>query len=188
MVRVVSLSADQQIFSSATGTYITVGGRYFVLTVSHGIHGPCELTRIEASEEYAGCLKVIEKNEGIDYTIIEIEKLSNRTPVKVPRDLAKRRSDFAIMNEVYYTGYPNSAGPLTIDGKIVGYMGTDFIYIKSYAWSGSSGSGVFSSTGKLIGYILALDVGYTEYGIDVLEDIVFVVPITAVNWDSLLRE
>jgi hypothetical protein len=91
------------------------------------------------------------------------------------------------MTSVYYTGFPNGAGPLTLDGKVIGYMGSDFIYIKSYAWSGSSGAGVFSSTGKLIGYVLALDVGYTEYGIDVIENIVFVVPITSVRWDSLLE-
>jgi len=76
-------------------------------------------------------------------------------------------------------------GPLTIDGKIIGYMGGDFIYVKSYAWSGSSGGGVFSSSGKLIGYVLALDVGQTEFGIEVLENIVFVVPITVVRWDAL---
>jgi len=75
-----------------------------------------------------------------------------------------------------------------LDGKIIGYMSGDFIYVKSYAWSGSSGAGVFASNGKLIGYVLALDVGYTEYGIDVLENIVFVVPVTAVRWDSLREE
>ena len=64
-------------------------------------------------------------------------------------------------------------------------MGGDFVYIKSYAWSGASGAGVFTSDGKLMGYVLALDVGQTEFGIDVLEDVVFVVPITFVRWDAL---
>tara|TARA_Y100000310_G_C20542734_1_gene744118 strand:- start:97 stop:858 length:762 start_codon:yes stop_codon:yes gene_type:complete len=187
-VRIMSLSEDQQVFSSATGTYFAAYGRYFVLTVNHGIQGPCELMRIEASDEFVNCVQYIILNTKIDYALVEIEKLTTRTPIKIPRDLAKAAPDFAIMTEVYYTGFPNGTGPLTLDGKIIGYMGGDFIYIKSYAWSGSSGAGVFSSSGKLIGYVLALDVGYTEYGIDVLEDIVFVVPVTAVRWDSLREE
>jgi len=187
VVRVMSLSEDQQVFSSATGTYLTTHGRYFVLTVNHGIQGPCDLTRIEASNEFVNCVRYIELNSTVDYAIVEIEKLSSRTPIKIPQGLAKDKRDFAIMTSVYYTGFPNGAGPLTLDGKVIGYMGSDFIYIKSYAWSGSSGAGVFSSTGKLIGYVLALDVGYTEYGIDVIENIVFVVPITSVRWDSLLE-
>jgi|TARA_Y100000310_G_scaffold277332_1_gene294997 hypothetical protein len=187
-VRVMSLSADQQLFSSATGTYFTAYGRYFVLTVKHGIQGPCELTRVEASDEFVNCIQYVDLNDKIDYAIFEVEKLETRTPVKIPRNLGKGNRDFAIMTGVYYTGFPNGTGPLTLDGKIIGYMGGDFIYVKSYAWSGSSGAGVFASNGKLIGYVLALDVGYTEYGIDVLEDILFVVPVTAIRWDSLREE
>jgi hypothetical protein len=187
-VRIMSLSDDQQVFASATGTYFTAYGRYFVLTVNHGIQGPCELTRVEASDEFVDCVRYIDLNERVDYALVEIEKLSTRTPIKIPQDVAKDDLDFAIMTEIYYTGFPNGAGPLTLDGKIIGYMSGDFIYVKSYAWSGSSGAGVFASNGKLIGYVLALDVGYTEYGIDVLENIVFVVPVTAVRWDSLREE
>ena len=54
VVRVMSLSEDQQVFSSATGTYLNAYGKYYVLTVNHGIQGPCELTRIEASDEFVG--------------------------------------------------------------------------------------------------------------------------------------
>ncbi len=185
VVRVMSLSDDQQVFSSASGTYLTAYGRYFVLTVNHGIQGPCELTRIEASDEFVGCIQFIKLDDFSDYALVEIEKLDSRTPLRVPRDVAKRPQDFAIMTDVYYTGFPNGTGPLTIDGKIIGYMGGEFIYIKSYAWSGASGAGVFTSDGKLMGYVLALDVGQTEFGVDVLEDIVFVVPITVVRWDTL---
>jgi len=55
VVRIMSLSEDQQVFSSATGTYLTAYGKYYVLTVNHAIQGPCELTRVEASDEFVGC-------------------------------------------------------------------------------------------------------------------------------------
>jgi len=188
VVRIMSLSEDQQVFSSATGTYLTAYGKYYVLTVNHAIQGPCELTRIEASDEFVACVKFIKLDSYSDYALVEIDKLETRTPLRVPRDIAKSPQDFSIMTDVYYTGYPNGTGPLTIDGKIIGYMGGDFIYVKSYAWSGSSGAGVFSSSGKLMGYVLALDVGQTEFGIAVLENIVFVVPINVVHWDALREQ
>ena len=88
---------------------------------------------------------------------------------------------------MFYTGYPNSTGPLTIAGSVVGYALGDFIYLDSFAWGGASGSGVFSSDGKFIGYILAIDIGQTEYGIDVLENIVIVVPAFKIDWGELSK-
>ena len=92
-----------------------------------------------------------------------------------------------MLTRVYHTGYPNNMGPLTFDGTIVGYSDENYMYINSYAWSGSSGSGVFNERGKLIGYVLALDVGVSEYGVHILEDIVVVVPTSAVDWTHFLE-
>jgi hypothetical protein len=60
--------------------------------------------------------------------------------------------------------------------------------INSFAWGGSSGSGVFTHDGTLIGYVVALDIGVTEYGVDVLEDVVMVMPIFRVDWAEVKRE
>ena len=91
----------------------------------------------------------------------------------------------AIQTKIYYTGYPNGLGPFTIDGKVVGFDSSENIYIHSFAWPGSSGSGVFNEKGQMIGYTMAISVGATEYGIDVLEDIVIVVPLYKINWNML---
>jgi len=186
-VRVMSLSEDQETFSAASGTYFTTGGRYYVLTVNHGIVGPCPLTKIKTENEYVTCLNYVELNAGVDYAIIEIEELTERVPLKFPQALPKTFRSSNIMTTTYYTGFPNSAGPFTLKGNIIGYLGRDFIYLQSYGWAGSSGAGVFASNGDLIGYVLAVDVGYTAYGVDVLENIIFVVPITNINWDVLQR-
>ena len=76
--------------------------------------------------------------------------------------------------------------PLTFSGKIVGYAGGDYIYLDSFAWSGSSGSGVFTADGKFIGYILAVEVGQTDYGADVLENLVVVIQAFKVDWSRCL--
>jgi len=47
--------------------------------------------------------------------------------------------------------------------------------------------GVFNERGKLIGYILALDVGVSEYGVDILEDIVVIVPTHHVDWSHFFE-
>ena len=91
------------------------------------------------------------------------------------------------MNHVFYTGYPNRRGPFTFDGKIIGYSERGMFVINSFAWGGSSGAGVFTHDGILIGYVVALDIGVTEFGVDVLEDIVMVMPIFRVDWNAVAK-
>ena len=60
--------------------------------------------------------------------------------------------------------------------------------MQTYAWSGASGSGVFDERGDLIGIIMALDVGRTEFGIQILENFVIVVPIWKIDFATALME
>jgi len=190
-VRILSLDPTTSAFSSASGTYLTVFGRYFVLTVRHGITGPCVYTKIMMDDTLRNCKAFIELNATVDYALIEVDELPTKTPVKISTDVPHGRQwarQLAVLNKVFYTGFPNSIGPLTVDGTIMAYSTQDFIYLHSYAWAGSSGSGVFSTDGKLLGYVLALDVGQTEYGMNVLEDVVLVVPVFKVNWMSIKEQ
>ena len=61
------------------------------------------------------------------------------------------------------------------------------MYVFSYAWGGSSGSGVFDKAGNYVGYIIAIDVGQTEFGVDVLENVVLVVPSFKIDWSTVLN-
>jgi len=60
------------------------------------------------------------------------------------------------------------------------------INIRAYAWAGSSGSAVYTEDGYLIGYVLAVDVGGSEFGGDVLENILIVAPAYQIDWDVVL--
>ncbi len=56
----------------------------------------------------------------------------------------------------------------------------------SYGWSGASGSSVFDNEGRLVGILVALDVGPGIIGIpNIIEDVVIVVPIWMLNFDIL---
>lgn len=190
-VRILSYSARMDGVASLSGTYFTSFGRHYVLTVMHGLGSSCYFTKIMVDNKFYNCVKYVTINPVDDYAIIEIEKIPERTPVRIPKDIPKNqdwKKDISIMTPVYHTGYPNNMGPLTFDGHISGYSLDNFLYVKSYAWSGSSGSGVFNQEGKLIGYVLALDVGFSEYGGDIIEDIVVVVPVNVVKWGSFFEE
>jgi hypothetical protein len=189
-VRVFSVAGEAGELGSSTGTYVKAGKRFFVITVMHGILGGCEVTKVWTEEGgFVDCVQFMELNPHVDYAIIEVVEIPHLTPIRFPNSVPKGAAWSEVLapqTPVYYTGYPNNTGPLTLDGRIIGYSDEGYIYMHSYAWGGSSGSGVFAADGKFIGYILAIDVGQTAFGISVLEDIVIVVPAFNINWSTIL--
>ena len=186
-VNVMSISPDGGLASSS-GTYIRYNQKYYIMTVSHGIQGPCDLIRIVVGENMYECLELSMNDRKEDYALIEVGRIPELAPVQMPHSLPKGsewRHSLSIHTDIVYTGYPNSIGPLTIDGKIVGYGENDLLFLHSFAWPGSSGSGVFSEDGKLIGYVMAVNLGFTEYGIGILEDIVIIAPAYKIDWEQL---
>lgn len=189
-LRILSLSMESGGVASSSGTYVTMLEHFYVITTNHGILGSCENTKIIADGITYDCLRFIELNEEVDYALIEISKIEHRSPIKIPQRLVRTnrqwRDALSIMSKTFYTGFPNGLGPLTIDGKIMGHSPDGFIYMNSYAWSGSSGSGVFSKKGDYLGYVLAIDVGPGFNGPAVLENVVLVVPAYKINWATAI--
>jgi|TARA_R110000744_G_C19323100_1_gene557820 hypothetical protein len=190
-VRVLSFNKETGNIATSTGTYISALKKEYILTVFHGIISDCDNTKILVEDEFFDCDEFIELDVSNDYAIIKLKrKIKNRKPVNVLRDVPhghRWKRNLSVLTDVYYTGYPNSAGPLSFAGKIAGLSSDDYLYINSYAWSGASGSGVFSENGKLIGYIVAIDVGGTEFGMQVLENVIFVVPLYRVDWKFIFK-
>lgn len=175
--------------STMSGTYFEANDKPYVLTVHHGIMGPCLLVIITHDEYRGDCKEYVVIDEVNDYVIMELaEKIPNRTPIKIPQDLPRGnewKGSYSILNSIVYTGYPNTLGPLTLRGDVVGWNDNEYLYVFSHAYGGASGSGVFSKDGKYIGYIVAIDVGSTELGPDVLENVVIVAPALNVDWAAI---
>lgn len=187
VVNVMSM-ADTGYISSSSGTYFTKNGKHYIITVSHGVYDECSSIRILTNLNMYECVNIALIDRQIDYAIIEVEEIPEKTAIRLPKNYPKPqewKNELSIMNEVFYTGYPNGIGPLTIDGKIIGHDLNENLFVHSFAWPGSSGSGVFSESGNLIGIIAAISIGTTEFGVDVLEDIVIVIPLYKINWDVL---
>lgn len=176
--------------SRSSGMYFIADGVPYVITTAHGIIGPCFLTAIVHEEESYACEDYMIIDREVDYAIIKLQaRMLNRVPVQIPGDLpvgTQWKNSYSLLNKIIYTGYPNIIGPLTLKGDVVGYTGDNDIYIFSYAYGGSSGSGVFSVDGKYIGIVAAVDVGETSLGYDVLENIVIVTPSYKVDWSAVL--
>ena len=192
-VQVLSMGifGEERAISASSGTYFSYDGKVFVLTAAHGLAGGCENTKIVADQVAYECIEMVTIDPNIDYAILRVHPILERLPIDIikntPRSSKLHRS-MTLLSEVYYTGHPQMLGPLTFDGRIVGYgPDNDYLYIHSYAWSGSSGAGVFNAKGNLIGHILAISVAHSEHGYDVMEDLVIVVPINKINFSALFE-
>jgi hypothetical protein len=189
-VRVFSKGVENGV-SVSTGTYIEANGEYYIVTVSHGILGPCEeLAFWTEEEEFISCKEYIIIDTNVDYAIVKVDRIPSRTPIKIPEalpDTSEWKQSLAVQRQVYYTGFPNNSGPVTIDGRIIGVAVGNFIYVHTHAWSGASGSSIFTSDGKFIGIVFAIDVGESEFGVDVFENVVIAVPTFAVDWSTILK-
>ena len=189
-VQVDSMGGALLLVSSTTATYFTAKGKHYIITVEHGIHGPCALLRVKYDNESYTCKEYVKLDAANDYAIIEIDgPIADRQPIKIPQDLpqgSQWKASYSILNKIIYTGYPNSVGPLTLKGDVIGYANSDYLYVFSHAYMGSSGSGVFSAKGKYIGIVSAIDIGQTEFGVDILENVVLVTPVFKVDWSVVL--
>lgn len=188
ILHVLSSEKDTPGFAKMSGTYVTHNNKFYVITAGHGIIGTCDHVFVAASSEHLyDCLRYIIVDKSVDYAIIEIAEVPHRKPVKLSKVVPNNREwaeEASVLNEVFYTGYPNNLGPLTFRGSVAGLSPERYIYLHSYAWPGSSGAGVFSSDGNLIGIVIALNVGWTGAGYDVLEDLVIVTPLFMIDWES----
>jgi len=187
ILQVLSAKEGRDGFAKMSGTYFSRNDKFYIITAAHGIVGACDYMFVATSDDDVyDCIKYIIVDQQTDYAIIEIEKIVERTPVKLSNVMPSNREwkqEVSILNEVFYTGYPNGLGPLTFEGSVAGISKGNYLYLHSYAWPGSSGAGVFSYNGNLIGIVIALNVGLTGAGYDVLEDLVIVTPLFKIDWD-----
>ena len=188
ILHVLSGYENEDGFAKMSGTYVTYGDRFYVITAAHGVVGNCEQFFVATSADNVyECIQYVVIDQYVDYAIIEIEQVEHRRAVRLKDVIPSNREwkqEVSILNEAFYTGYPNGLGPLTFRGSIAGLSEENYIYLHSYAWPGSSGSGVFSYDGNLIGILIALNVGFTGAGYDVLEGLVIVTPLFMIDWDS----
>jgi len=169
-----------------SGTYVKWKGNHMVVTAAHLFaFGGGTVNRDEAvitspSEKVFGELVYID--EYVDIAVFAIPALKSRNPAKF-----NRARSFEIGDPVVYSGFPGPNQLLTFDGTLSGAgFGTD-ITIHSFAWPGSSGSGVYNSKGELLGVVVAIMVGGGPSGSQLIGSVIYVAPATLIDSAQLLQ-
>jgi len=165
-----------------TGTAFKYKGQTIILTAAHVIDSLDNEVIVQTDfQELPG-------------TVVYMDSISDLAVITVSQELdvrsiplrQVRERNIKIGVDVLYSGYPNDVNLLTVEGYIAGLHQRGHLYMHSYGWSGASGSAVFDTNGRLVGVLVALDVGKGLFGMpNIIEDLVIVVPIWKLNFGLL---
>jgi len=163
-----------------TGTYFKFKNHNIVITAAHLYAlGPATPLKSEAmittpQEKVVGTLVYIDRIT--DIAIFKVPTLDSRKPAKF-----RRTSSYEVGSDVVYSGFPGTNSLLTIPGKLSGEgFGTD-IAMHSFAWGGSSGSGVFDREGKFVGVVVSIMVGPGFGAPQLVGSVVYVAPANLID-------
>lgn len=164
-----------------SGAYFVYRGHHIVITAGHLFsEGSPSILESEAliiapNEKVVGTLAYFDLYT--DIAIFRIPSLQSRKPAKFVRT-----PKYVVGAPVVYSGFPGSNNLFTLSGEIIGDGYGTNLAIKSFAWSGSSGSGVFDKRGNFVGIVVAIMVGRSlfEYP-EKIGSIVYVAPANLID-------
>lgn len=165
-----------------SGTYFEVERKGVVITASHVVGERLHVSVVGlVNETVIG--RVIYIDPVHDFAVVTVPKMRTRSPMSLRPSTTLLQN--TVGTDVTYTGYPAGHSLLTVRGRVAGIeIISQSIIMHSYAWMGASGSGVFTIDGKFIGVLYAVDVGRFE-GRQIVEDIVWVTPISVIDLDTV---
>lgn len=169
-----------------SGTYFKWKGHTMVITAAHlYAYGGATTMSSEAlittpNERVLGRLVYVDNY--VDVAIFAVPALESRNPARF-----NRANDYPIGEEVVYSGFPGANSLLTFGGTLAGDGYDTDISMHSFAWGGSSGSGVFNSRGEYVGILVSIMVGPGFQGSQLIGSVVYIAPATLID-TALLRQ
>ena len=171
---------------NGSGTYFKWKGHNMVVTAAHlYAFGGGAVLRDEAiitspGEKVMGRLLYIDKQ--VDIAVFAVPELKTRKAAKF-----NRANGYEIGEPTVYSGFPGPNNLLTFDGSMSGEGYNTDIAMHSFAWPGSSGSGVFNVDGEFIGVVVAIMVGGGPSGAQLIGSVVYVAPAALIDTAYLLQ-
>jgi len=167
--------------SYGSGTLFKIDDRNIIITAKHVVGNRSTMAVVgRADETVVGTVIYVDPN--YDFAMLSVPDMITREPM---RFRIENDRNIVGMNTTY-TGHPAGHDLLTLRGRIAGIDTRSKSYLMhGYAWMGASGSCVFSLDGKLIGVLYAVDVG-RFYGPHIVEDIIWITPISEIDIREIL--
>lgn len=166
-----------------SGTLFEIDGHYVVFTAKHVIGNMPIVSIVGRNGESVFGTPILTAND-VDMAMILVPEMNSREAMPY-RPARHQNIDDIVGEGVTYTGFPSHHDLLTIDGTIASEEEGNLV-MHSYAWPGSSGSGIFDYNGRFIGVVRAVDVGVWSRRLppQLVEDMVWIAPA----WGITKRE
>ena len=163
-----------------SGTYMIAHGRRVVATAAHVVRNESVMA-IDGRDGETVVGQVVFSDAENDIAFIVVPELKTRTAIRYrPRKIYNER---LIGTSLTYTGFPSHHDLLTIRGYVAA-LEHNMVVTNMFGWFGSSGSGVYDQSGRLVGVVSGIDVGNIGFRIP-LESIVWVAPMSRVDLELL---
>jgi hypothetical protein len=163
-----------------SGAYFLLKGYHVIFTAAHVVdEGNIFLIIDRWGSERLG--HVVFRDPQQDFAIILIPAFKKTKPLKL--NLPQYNMEDKIGEELVFSGFPGSHNLTTIRGNVAGFQDPYFI-LHGAAWKGSSGSCVFDKKGNLTGILVALSVGRFGEDTVLIEDFIWVLPFSKINWEA----
>ena len=159
------------------------------MTAAHVVEGTESEKNIiivsPSGEIKKGNVVYLDKDSDIAFLLIK-NKLRTRKYVKYNPDYRMNKLP-EVGTKTIYSGYPSLHSLLTIRGRVAGYEtdkdGRKVIILNTFGWFGSSGSGIFSENGRILGILYGVSVSRYQ----VLDNLIWVSSIRNVDNYILMK-
>ena len=158
-----------------SGTLFKLRRHHLVITASHlFMQNPGEIFVSEAliispQEKVIGTLVYFD--EVADIAIFATPNLESR--VAAPFNIAPK---YKVGDKTVYSGFPGANNLLTLQGVLAGKGYGSDLAMQSFAWGGSSGSGIFNEHGEFVGVLVSIMIGRSYPFTQLVPDVVYVAP------------